>query len=262
MKAFVFDTETTGLEPGSRAVELAAIAFDTDDPDFGAEFVTLINPGMPIPRDVSSIHGITDAMVADAPTTERALAAFVAWVAATGTDTTIAHNAPYDIGIVTWDAARCGIALPSLRFIDTVDIAKQRRATRNNRLVTLIDHHGIERRGDAHRALSDADACMKYFLIHHADGVPAPQPWTCDHTYTAVLPEALGALPTMVAAGAQLPIVYEDDKGERTERVITPYGWAQKSGQVLVHGWCRLRAQRRTFRADRITLAPQAEETA
>lgn len=63
--AFI-DLETTGVNLGTdRIVELAIVKILTD----GTKSVKrkLINPGMPIPKQASDIHGITDEMVKDAP---------------------------------------------------------------------------------------------------------------------------------------------------------------------------------------------------
>jgi len=64
--AFI-DLETTGVNPGTdRIVEIAIIKILPD----GARSVKrkLINPEMPIPKNASDIHGISDEMVKDAPT--------------------------------------------------------------------------------------------------------------------------------------------------------------------------------------------------
>jgi DNA polymerase-3 subunit epsilon len=63
--AFI-DLETTGVNLGSdRIVEIAIVKILTD----GTKSVKrkLINPGMPIPKGASDVHGITDEMVKDAP---------------------------------------------------------------------------------------------------------------------------------------------------------------------------------------------------
>lgn len=63
--AFI-DLETTGVNLGTdRIVELAIVKILTD----GTKSVKrkLINPGMPIPKQASDIHSITDEMVKDAP---------------------------------------------------------------------------------------------------------------------------------------------------------------------------------------------------
>ena len=58
-------------------------------------------------------------------------------------------------------------------------------------------------------------------------------------------------LPELVAKGAPMTFTYKDDKGVTTERTITPYGWA-KQGVLMFHGYCHLREERRSFRADRV----------
>jgi DNA polymerase-3 subunit epsilon len=63
--AFI-DLETTGINPGTdRIVEIAIVKILTD----GNKSVKrkLINPGMPIPKNASDVHGISDEMVKDAP---------------------------------------------------------------------------------------------------------------------------------------------------------------------------------------------------
>ena len=63
--AFI-DLETTGVNLGlDRIIEIAIVKILTD----GTKNVKrkLINPGMPIPKTSSDVHGITDEMVKDAP---------------------------------------------------------------------------------------------------------------------------------------------------------------------------------------------------
>jgi DNA polymerase-3 subunit epsilon len=64
--AFI-DLETTGINLGTdRIVEIAIVKILSD----GSQTTKrkLINPGMPIPKASSDLHGITDEMVKDAPT--------------------------------------------------------------------------------------------------------------------------------------------------------------------------------------------------
>jgi DNA polymerase III epsilon subunit-like protein len=57
------DTETTGLFPIlHRLVEVGAVRFRLDGCELAA-FQSLINPEIPIPKDVQRVHGITDRMV-------------------------------------------------------------------------------------------------------------------------------------------------------------------------------------------------------
>lgn len=60
------DLGTTGLDARrDRIVSLAAVAFVAAGP--APALTTLVNPGQPIPPSSTTIHGIDDAMVADAP---------------------------------------------------------------------------------------------------------------------------------------------------------------------------------------------------
>lgn len=59
----ILDTETTGLHDEARIVDIAVTTARGD-----VLLDTLVNPGEPIPAEATAIHGITDAMVADAPT--------------------------------------------------------------------------------------------------------------------------------------------------------------------------------------------------
>ena len=64
-RVVVLDFETTGWEPERAAiVEIGRVTLDggaiTD------EWSSLVRPGRPMPPDAARVHGITDAMVADA----------------------------------------------------------------------------------------------------------------------------------------------------------------------------------------------------
>jgi hypothetical protein len=66
------DLETTGLDTRrDTIVALAAIPFVSSEPLPG--FVTLVDPGRPIPAASTAIHGLTDRMVAGAPSVDRVI---------------------------------------------------------------------------------------------------------------------------------------------------------------------------------------------
>lgn len=75
MKTILFDTETTGLlKPSSvplneqpRIIEFYAIAIDENFEPI-REFETFINPKVPISEEITNITGISESMVANAPT--------------------------------------------------------------------------------------------------------------------------------------------------------------------------------------------------
>lgn len=249
------DVETTGIEPGSRMVELGAVAFDHT----GAvqdRFHSMVRPGMPLPADAAAVNGITDDMLSSAPDAGEVLRRFVDWVAADAV--VVAHNAAFDVGVIGWESERFGLTVPDWMVLDTLMIARVLHATPDCRLETLAHWYGLHA-GDAHRALSDADVCRQYFIeAQRHPGIRSPRlaavPWAsrCSYSYTADLPPELASLPELVAAGGDLAFVYHDTKGDITERTITPYGWARCGDSTLFHGYCHLRRERRTFNVERV----------
>ena len=62
----VFDIESTGVNArADRIIELAAIRVEPDGTE--TEKCWLLNPGVPIPKETTEIHGITDDIVRDCP---------------------------------------------------------------------------------------------------------------------------------------------------------------------------------------------------
>jgi len=99
-----FDLETTGTNPDSaRIVEVALEIMAPGKPT--REYRTLVNPGVPIPPDATAIHGITDAMVADAPRFEALATNFL--IGFKSCDFA-GYNVRFDLRIVAAEFARAG----------------------------------------------------------------------------------------------------------------------------------------------------------
>ena len=65
----VVDVETTGFSRLDRIVEVAVVVLDDRASSVTAEFATLVNPQRPM--GATGVHGITESMVASAPTFEE-----------------------------------------------------------------------------------------------------------------------------------------------------------------------------------------------
>lgn len=77
----VVDLETTGGRPGAHAItEFGAVKVQGGE-ELG-QFSTLVNPGVPIPPQITLLTGITTGMVAEAPSIDHVLPAFLDFVGA------------------------------------------------------------------------------------------------------------------------------------------------------------------------------------
>jgi DNA polymerase-3 subunit epsilon len=106
----VFDLEATGLNPsrGDAVVAIGAVRLRDLSPV--SRFETLVNPGRPIPPGSTRYHGITDAMVSDAPSAAEAIRAFAAFAEGA---VLVAHNAAFDATLLRMEEFRGAPPVPN-----------------------------------------------------------------------------------------------------------------------------------------------------
>ena len=155
----VVDLETTGgsAEAGSMITEIGAVKVRGGE--VLGEFQSLVNPHTAIPPFIAVLTGITNSMVADAPTIESALPAFLEF--ATGC-VLVAHNAPFDVGFLRHNAAAQGRPWPSFEVLDTALLARRvitRDDAPNCKLSSLAKVFRSATTPN-HRALADARATV------------------------------------------------------------------------------------------------------
>jgi DNA polymerase-3 subunit epsilon len=111
MTFVVLDTETTGLRPaaGDRVVSVAAVPLAAGRVRRQEAFDALVNPGRPIPPASTRFHGITDAMVAQAPGIGEVLTRLRGFLADAPL---VGHEIAFDLEFLDAEARRAG--LPSL----------------------------------------------------------------------------------------------------------------------------------------------------
>ncbi len=155
----VVDLETTGGSAGGGAMITEVGALKVRGGEVVAQFQTLVNPHAAIPPFIAVLTGITDSMVADAPSVEEVLPAFLEFAGGT---CLVAHNAPFDIGFLRHFAEQQGRAWPAFEVVDTARLARRvvtRDEVPNCKLSSLAR---LFRSGTTpnHRALADARATV------------------------------------------------------------------------------------------------------
>ncbi|MCK6589900.1 MAG: 3'-5' exonuclease, partial [Polyangiaceae bacterium] len=159
------DVETTGRDPVTeRIVELGIVIGK------GGEVVErhswLINPGRPIPKEMSAIHGITDDDVADKPMFEAIVPELLDRLA---NAIPAAYNATFDRAFLLAELERAG-ARPSapppavrreVDWVDPLTFARELYKDEDSRaLGDMATRLGIDL-VKAHRATDDAEAALR-----------------------------------------------------------------------------------------------------
>lgn len=153
-----FDLETTGLDTDrDRVIEFAGIkAF----PDKTQErFESFVNPERPIPAEVTQLTGITNEMVADAPTFQELIPALQKLMK--DADLAGYNVINFDIPMLESEFKRCNVPMPgpaSRSVVDPLEILKKHEVR------TLSWAHSFyldEAPGDGHRSMEDTETTMK-----------------------------------------------------------------------------------------------------
>jgi DNA polymerase-3 subunit epsilon len=157
-RAIYYDTETTGTRADKdRIIELAAY-----DPVENRSFVQLINPGVPIPKEATAIHQITDEMVAEAKSFKEVALLFLDFCPAE--TVLIAHNNDtFDKLFLEAEFKRAGVEFPSFHYIDTLKWSRKYRSDLpRHTLQSLREVYGFPA-NQAHRALDDVIVLHQVF---------------------------------------------------------------------------------------------------
>lgn len=158
-----FDTETTGLSVKDDSIlQIGALRVLNGRIVAGEEIDTYVDPGVPIPPASTKIHHITDDDVKDAPdiaTAGRALHHFCRDAVL------VAHNAPFDIGLLRRFQAEMGVEW-SHPVVDTVLLsAVVFGTTEDHTLDALCERLSVEiDPSERHTALGDARATAEVLV--------------------------------------------------------------------------------------------------
>lgn len=149
----VVDVETTGLRArgGDRVTEIAVV--HAEGPRAAVAFESLVNPERPIPRYIQALTGITDELVAAAPTFDAIAAQLEAALAGR---VFVAHNARFDWAFVSAELERATGYPPRMPKLCTVRLTRRLVPELQRRSLDSVMHYfGIET-DRRHRAAGDA----------------------------------------------------------------------------------------------------------
>ena len=150
------DVETPNFS--NSAISSIAIIHMNKDGEI-TEYHTLVNPKQHFDTFNIELTGINYDMVKDAPTFENV------WEDIKGyfeDSIVVAHNARFDLGVISKCLIRENIEIPKIRYMCTVDLSRKYIPAKSHKLNVLSELLGIEL--NHHQADSDTKACMEIFL--------------------------------------------------------------------------------------------------
>lgn len=158
----VLDLETSGASAstGSAITEIGAVKVCGGD--VKGTFQTLINPYTSLSPFIVELTGITDQMLAEAPSIETILPLLFEFIGSPEENVFVAHNAPFDLSFLKAASTLHGYIWPDFRVVDTVKLARlvlTKDDVANFQLGTLARYFDTHIAPN-HRALDDARATV------------------------------------------------------------------------------------------------------
>lgn len=162
------DVETTGLDGyRDRIIEIFLLSLNQSGEV--AEYGTLIDPGRPIPPNITAITGLTDSDLQGAPTEAKVASEIREFI---GLGTPVAHNLAFDLRFLNAMFRRNRLLGMGTIGIDTLAISRALfpklciypGGGGSHRLSNLMYHFGLEDSyANAHRARDDVMLLVEVF---------------------------------------------------------------------------------------------------
>lgn len=164
MREVVFDTETTGLNPGGgdRMVEIGCVEM-FNRVETGRHFHCYFHPEREMPFEAEMVHGLTTAFLSDKPLFCDKVDELLEFME---DSPLVAHNAGFDFGFLNFELERAGRPLVSMRrMVDTLQLARIRHPGAKHSLDALCMRFGIDRSQRVkHGALLDAQLLAQVYV--------------------------------------------------------------------------------------------------
>ena len=157
-KVIAFDLETTGTDIASdRIVQIALVKFEDGNKE---EKDLILNPTIPIPREATEVHGISNEDVKDKYKFSQIAKSLNEYFE--GADIMGYNSDRFDIPLLVNEFKRCGIDF-NLEGRDYIDVLKLERLVKRNDLSSVYKRYTGEDLEGAHNALNDVYACIEVF---------------------------------------------------------------------------------------------------
>jgi DNA polymerase-3 subunit epsilon len=159
----IIDFETTGLSPdmGDRITEVAALRVVSGK--VVERYVSLINCNVRIPAFITSLTGISQDMVDNAPPVASVMPRLLDFI---GDDALSAHNASFDEKFLRCESGRLGLSSRHRALVCSLKLSRRVfPGMASYKLGNLSSQLGIKFASAAHRAESDAEVTAQV-LIH------------------------------------------------------------------------------------------------
>ena len=164
MREIVFDTETTGLNPGGgdRIVEIGCVEV-YNRVETGRSFHAYFNPDRDMPFDAQEVHGLTNFFLSDKPRFPDLVDELLDFLE---DSPLVAHNASFDFGFLNFELERCGKSPVSMsRMVDTLVLARSKHPGAKHSLDALCMRFGVDRsQRIKHGALLDAQLLAQVYV--------------------------------------------------------------------------------------------------
>jgi DNA polymerase III subunit epsilon len=162
LPAVALDTETTGLDPNNdRVISIGAVRLHGARLYRSQTLNMLVNPGRSIPNRTIAIHGISNAMVSDAPLFDQIADRVLDYA---GGLVLIGHHIDFDVAMLRSETQRCGRDWRPAASLDVmllyVGLFPDRHALRLDDIAAVLDVPVIGR----HSALGDALTTGEIFV--------------------------------------------------------------------------------------------------
>ncbi|MBL1280239.1 MAG: 3'-5' exonuclease [Fluviicola sp.] len=150
----IFDIEATGLSITSdRIVEIAIVKIAPDGSR--TDFLKRVNPQIPIPKEVSEIHGIYDEDIKDEPTLKDILPELEAFIA--DADFAGYNSNKFDLPMLAEELLRAGSTV-DLSVKKHIDVQNIFHKMEQRTLIAAYSFYCQKNLENAHTALADAEA--------------------------------------------------------------------------------------------------------